>query len=207
MQTAAIKFIVGNIEACDEVWVVSEGAGENLRSLGYKGDYIVMENGVDLPKGRAPEADIEKISAEYGLKPDVPVFLFVGRMMWYKGIRIILDGLFRAKRKGARFKMLFVGVGGDYGEIKELAGMLQLTDDCVFTGIVKDRQKLRAFFSRADMFLFPSTFDTNGIVVREAAACGLASVLICGSCAAEGIIDGRNGMLIEKTPIRWPRPF
>ena len=32
-----IKDIVKNIEACDEVWVVSEGAGENLRSLGYKG--------------------------------------------------------------------------------------------------------------------------------------------------------------------------
>ena len=38
LQSAAIKMIVKNIEACDEVWVVSEGAGENLRSLGYEGD-------------------------------------------------------------------------------------------------------------------------------------------------------------------------
>ena len=49
------------------------------------------------------------------------------------------------------------------------------------------------------MFLFPSTYDTNGIVVREAAACGLASVLISGSCAAEGITHGRNGYLCEET--------
>ena len=49
------------------------------------------------------------------------------------------------------------------------------------------------------MFLFPSTYDTNGIVVREAAACGLASVLIKGSCAAEGITHGRNGYLIDET--------
>ena len=49
------------------------------------------------------------------------------------------------------------------------------------------------------MFLFPSTYDTNGIVVREAAACGLASVLIQGSCAAEGITHGKNGYLIEET--------
>ena len=48
------------------------------------------------------------------------------------------------------------------------------------------------------MFLFPTTYDTNGIVVREAAACGLGSVLINGSCAAEGIEDRRNGYLIDE---------
>ncbi len=198
MQTAAIRFIVANIEACDEVWVVSEGAGENLRGLGYKGSYRVMENGVDFPKGPAPARDIENLSAEYDLVPDIPVFLFVGRLMWYKGIRMILDGLCRAKARGARFKMIFVGDGTDSCEIKQLANMLRLAEDCIFTGVVKDRQKLRAFFSRADLFLFPSTFDTNGIVVREAAACGLASLLVRGSCAAEGVTDGRNGVLIEE---------
>ena len=50
----------------------------------------------------------------------------------------------------------------------------------------------------ADLFLFPSTFDTNGLVVREAAACGLGSVLVKGSCAAEDVEDGRNGLLIEE---------
>lgn len=201
MQTAAIKFIVSNIEACDEVWVVSKGAGENLRSLGYTGSYIVMENGADFPRGRATAEEIDAISAEYQLDPGIPVFLFVGRMMWYKGIRIILDGLYRAKMQGLRFKMIFIGNGGDFSEIKECADSLRLTDDCIFTGIVKDRQKLKAFFSHADLFLFPSTFDTNGLVVREAAACGLASVLIKGSCAAEGITDGRNGILIEENAI------
>ena len=71
---------------------------------------------------------------------------------------------------------------------------------CIFTGPVYDRDALRAWNTRADLFLFPSTFDTNGLVVREAAACGLASVLIEGSCAAEGITDGRNGFIIEETP-------
>ena len=35
-------------------------------------------------------------------------------------------------------------------------------------------------------------------MVREAAACGLASVLIRGSCAAEGVTDGQNGFTIEE---------
>lgn len=55
-----------------------------------------------------------------------------------------------------------------------------------------------AWYCRGDLFLFPSTFDTNGLVVREAAACELASVLVRGSCAAEDITDGRNGFLIEE---------
>lgn len=62
-------------------------------------------------------------------------------------------------------------------------------------------ETLRAWYSRADLFLFPSTFDTNGLVVREAAASGCPSVLIAGSCAAEGVTDGRNGFLIEENAV------
>ena len=54
--------MVRNIEACDEVWTVSHGAGENLRSLGFRGEYRVMENGVDFPRGRATEAEIAAIT-------------------------------------------------------------------------------------------------------------------------------------------------
>ena len=48
------------------------------------------------------------------------------------------------------------------------------------------------------MFLFPSDFDTNGLVVREAAACSLPAALIKGSCAAEGVRSKHNGFLIEE---------
>ncbi len=39
LQESAIRALVQNVNACDEVWVVSRGAGENLRSLGYEGAY------------------------------------------------------------------------------------------------------------------------------------------------------------------------
>lgn len=198
LQTAAIRSIVKNIEACDEVWVVSEGAGENLRSLGYEGDYRVMENGVDFPKGPASREACEALGREYPIRPEAPVFLFVGRMMWYKGIRLIADALDCLNREGRDFQMVFVGDGMDREEIEACIRDYGLEKKCIFTGAIRDREKLRAFFSRADLFLFPSTFDTNGIVVREAAACGLASVLIEGSCAAEGVTDGRNGFLIRE---------
>ena len=198
LQEASIKVIVNNIEACDEVWVVSEGAGENLRSLGYKGDYIVMENGVDFPRGKADSGLVKSIREEAGIKEGVPVFLFVGRLMWYKGFKITLDALKEVKESGLDFCMVIVGDGGDAREIKEYAAQNGIDDNCVFVGAVQDRELLRGYYTMADMFLFPTTYDTNGIVVREAAACGLGSVLIKGSCAAEGIEDRRNGYLIDE---------
>lgn len=197
LQDTMIKLLVKNVEACDDVWVVSEGAGENLKSLGYKGDYIVMENGVDFPKGRADEKSVKLVNESLDINDDAPVFLFVGRLMWYKGIKLILDALKLAKEKGEKFHMVIVGDGADGKDIQQYADELGLSDYCIFTGAVQDREVLRAYYTRADMFLFASTYDTNGIVVREAAACGLGSVLIKGSCAAENVVHERNGYLID----------
>ena len=198
LQESAIRALVQNIASCDEVWVVSRGAGENLRSLGYEGDYIVMENGVDVPRGRVSDEAIAAATGRYDLPQNVPVFLFVGRLMWYKGIRIILDALKTLREKNVDFRMVFVGEGADGAEIRSYAEERKLSDRCFFTGAISDREIIRAWYGRSDLFLFPSTFDTNGLVVREAAACELASVLVRGSCAAEDITDGQNGFLIEE---------
>jgi glycosyltransferase involved in cell wall biosynthesis len=143
---------------------------------------------------------VAKVTDSYDLPEGIPVFLFVGRIVKYKGLPLILDALAKLSQDGVDFRMVFVGSGPDEKEMKEKAASLLKPEQYIFTGAVYDREQLRAWNTRADLFLFPSTYDTNGIVVREAAACGLASVLIGGSCAAEGITDDRNGFLIEETP-------
>ena len=198
LQEGAEALLVANITACDEVWTVSRGAGENLRKLGYQGGYRGMPNGVDFPQGRVDEALIADVTAGFDLPEGLPVFLFVGRMMWYKGIRIILDALKLLKEEGRDFRMVFVGAGGDKEEIVAYSHELGLDGTVHFSEPIRDRERIRAWYCRADLFLFPSTFDTNGLVVREAAACGLASVLVAGSCAAEDVDDGISGFLIEE---------
>lgn len=207
LQKETAKFLVNNIEACDEVWVVSEGAGENLKSLGYEGDYRVVSNGVDFAKGRVDDEHVAMATKDYDLPKGVPVFLFVGRMISYKGVPLILDACRQLSDDGIDYRLICVGSGPDLEEFKETAKQYRIYDcddlnrkgKCYFTGPIYDRDVLRAWNTRADLFLFPSTYDTNGIVVREAAACGTASVLIKNSCAAEGITDDRNGLLIEQS--------
>lgn len=198
LQSGCKKALLENINACDEIWAVSRGAGQNLRGLGYEGDYIVMPNGVDLPCQRVPEEEIRAATAGFDLPEDVPVYLFVGRMMWYKGMKIIIDALAKLKKTGRDFRMVFIGDGADRAEVEADVQSSGIEDRCIFTGAIAQRDTLRAWYCRADLFLFPSTFDTNGLVVREAAACSLASVLIADSCAAEGVTDGKNGFLIEE---------
>jgi 1,2-diacylglycerol 3-alpha-glucosyltransferase len=196
---SAVKVMVDNISACDEVWTVSKGAGDNLKSLGYKGDVYVMENGVDMPLGRVSDDVIAKAVQGYDLPEGVPVFLFVGRQMWYKGVKIILDAMEGLKSAGMNFRMVFIGTGLDAEAIRQYSTDAGLDDRCIFTGAVRDRELLRGWYARADLFLFPSTYDTNGLVVREAAASLLPTIMIKDSCASEGVTDGVNGFLISES--------
>ena len=198
MRRLAMRFLLDNVNAVDEVWVVTEGCGRALRKIGYKGGYTVMENGTDFAYGRASDADVHTLREKYQIRDDEFVFLFVGRMMWYKNIRLILDSLALLQEEGVPFRALLVGDGYDAPDIRTYAATLGLQNCVVFTGAIYDREALRAYYSLADLFLFPSSYDTSGIVVKEAAACDCPTLLVRGSCAAEGVIHRQNGYLAEE---------
>jgi len=110
-----------------------------------------------------------------------------------------LDGLHGIKRDGKEFTMVFVGKGEDQEDMEAYAEELGIGGNCRFVGPVYNREELRAYYTMADLFLFPSSYDTFGLVVREAAACATASLLVRDSCAAEGVTDDVNCFLVEET--------
>lgn len=191
----AYKFLCSNINAADEVWVTSEGTVESLRKIGYQGDYIVMPNGCDLPITNVSNRDVSMIKKKHNIPENIPVFLYSGRMIWYKNIELILEACSKLKNEGHSFRLIMLGFGADELAIKRKAIRLGLKDSIIWTGKILDRQEIMGYYGIADILLFPSVFDTNGLVVREAAACGTPSLLIRGSCAAEGIEDGKTGFL------------
>lgn len=201
LQKVALKFVRANINAVDEVWAVTERCGQSLRDIGYKGNYLVMENGTDFAYGKASDQQVQELKEKYGIPEDAFVFLFVGRMMWYKNIRLILDALKVAKDAGLPFCAFLIGDGYDAPDIRRYAQECGVEKETIFTGAIYDREYLRVFYSLADMFLFPSTYDTSGIVVKEAAACDCPALLVEGSCAAEGVTHNISGFLAEENAV------
>jgi glycosyltransferase involved in cell wall biosynthesis len=94
--------------------------------------------------------------------------------------------------------MLFVGGGFDLGRIKRYAKKLDIEDKIIFTGEVKDRELLQGYYLRSDLMIFPSTFDTAGIVKVEAAAHKKAGIFIENSCSGELVEHDKNGFLCEE---------
>ncbi len=182
----------------DSVWTVSDTAKEVLREYGYKGKVEVVRNGTEFTYPENSQELIEAINKKHNLSGQENVFLFVGRMAMYKNLKLICDSLKLLKDKGLNFKMLFVGGGFDLKQLRDYIKKIDIDDVCITTGDVNDRRLLQGYYLRADLLLFPSVFDTSGIVKVEAAAHKLASLLIKDSCSAEQVVDGQNGFLSEE---------
>ena len=185
-----VKHVVNFYEKCDEVWAVSASSADTLRGYGYSGEIRVMPNGTDVHP--VNDALVRQVAAEYGLDDGVPVLLYCGQINWKKNLRRTLEGCSRLTHP---FRLVLAGQGPHEKEVRQLAQSLGIDDRVLFTGHIGDTDTLNALYRSADLFLFPSLYDTSGLVVREAAAMGTPSVVVRGSSAAEGIEDGENGYL------------
>ena len=194
----ALKYIVHVYNHSDSVWTVSQKSAEFLRKYGYKGKVTVIRNGTDYRYPAEAEELVQKVNQIHNLEGQKNVFLFVGRMAWYKGIKLICDSMKVLKDKNEDFKMVFVGGGFDLEEVKAYVKKIGIEDKCILTGNISDRKLLQGYYLRSDLMVFPSTFDMASIVKEEAAAHKLACVLVKDSCCAERVVDGENGFLCEE---------
>ena len=200
------KYVYKNINAADDVWAVSQKTGEHIKGRGFLGEFTVMQNGTDFPKAEADPGLLSGIGQKYQLPQPgegVPVLLFVGRMMWYKNQLLTLEALELLNSRGFDFRMFFVGDGIDLEDMKKTAAQKNLQDKVFFPGRIDDRELLRAYYTRSDLFVFPSTYDNAPLVIREAAACGCPPLVIRNSSASEILEESRESQtafFAEETP-------
>lgn len=198
----AMNRVLRFYHAADFVWVPNKGTMNTLREYGYTGEIEVMVNGTDLI-APGPEEYLRYRRGgqeRIGLSDDDFMLLFVGQHRWIKNIRLILDSASILERENRPFRLVFVGSGQDGKEILAAAKESGLDDRVRFMGKVVDREEMKEFYGRADLFLFPSLYDTASLVMREAAAFSTPSVLIRGSSTAESVEDGVNGFLSDNDP-------
>ena len=94
----------------------------------------------------------------------------------------------------SKFTLAFVK--NDMERYIKLSKELGIEDSVHFLGRL-DKQELGLHYGKSDIFLFPSIFDTDGLVVKEAAAKGTPSLVIKNTGAAEQIEDGVNGWALD----------
>ncbi|MDI9604479.1 MAG: glycosyltransferase [Bacteroidota bacterium] len=187
-----IRHIMEVYEAADEVWISQEAVEEVLRSYGYTGKTEIVGLGNDFASITNVETLRAKKRKELEITPETPLFLFVGQQILEKNIPFLLDSL---SLLDFPFRMILVGEGYGLESFREQVVTNGQQEMIFFTGSITDREELASLYAAADLFLFPSLYDTAGLVIREAAALGTPSLLIEGSTAATAIQDNVNGFV------------
>ena len=194
VKSAVVPTVVGGAA---EVLVVGSLARESMRARGVPDDHIsVVANTVDVA-GLAEAADAlaparDRLRAEAGIGEDDVVVLSVARLAPEKGH----DTLVRAAAASAepRIVVALAGSGPERERLAalaaELGARLVLLPDVPWERIVER-------YALGDVFALLSRHEPWGVVVNEAAACGLPLVLSDRVGAAFDLLeDGRNGMLV-----------
>ncbi|MFC5370187.1 glycogen synthase [Arcanobacterium bovis] len=163
----------------------------------------VIHNGIDLDSWRAPSTDEEwdearKYFASYGLDPDAPTIIFVGRITRQKGV----PGLLRALRRVPKEVQVILCAGAPdtpeiAAETKELVEKLQAERDSVVW--IEDHlphEKIVQLEACSTTFVTPSVYEPLGIVNLEAMAVGLPVVGTNTGGIPDCIDDGVTGTLV-----------
>ncbi len=104
-----------------------------------------------------------------------PSALFVGSLVAVKGHRYLLEAVARVARQRPQFHLHLVGKGALENELRRHVADLGLGDQVTFHGHV-EHHELPAWYRGADFCVLASLFETFGMTILEAAACGRMTV-------------------------------
>jgi glycosyltransferase involved in cell wall biosynthesis/GT2 family glycosyltransferase len=175
---------------------VSQGVVDELHGH-YPGvPTCVTGNGVDHDRF-APDGEIRlRVRGEMGAADSTCVTLFVGGDWDRKGLAVAIEGVARARERGAPVMLWVVGPG-DRPRFQELAARLRITDDVRFLGHRGDTEN---FYRAADVFLLPTLYETFCIAGFEAAAASLALVVTRVHGVSDLVADDVAGISVERNP-------
>jgi glycosyltransferase involved in cell wall biosynthesis len=123
-------------------------------------------------------------------------FIQVGSLIPRKGIDLLLAAFSKAIKKSPNLELILVGTG-DVNSTKHLAESLNIGDKVIIKEFLQPPQVAQEY-ALSDAFILASRFDTYGVVVHEAAACGLPLLVSKHAGAAKTLVqDGVNGYVID----------
>lgn len=149
----------------DYRFACSDEAGRDL----YGASYVKINNGIDLDKFRFSDKLRDEIRKEFDLC-DKFVLLNVASLMSVKNQSFLIEIMPELVEKNPKTRLIFLGNGPDENMLKDKARELGVSDFILF---LPSSNRVGAYLSAADLFLFPSLREGLGIAAMEAQASGL----------------------------------
>ena len=162
--------------ALDAVIVPSRAMLEQLKEYGVRVPMHVLPTGISLE--HFSRGDREAFRRQYGIAAQRPVALFVGRVAHEKNIGFLLRMWAIALRQNPDLLLLVAGDGPALPDLKEGARKLGIEQSVRFLGYLDRQGALLDCYAAADVFVFSSATETQGMVLPEAMAAGLPVIAL-----------------------------
>jgi glycosyltransferase involved in cell wall biosynthesis len=170
----------------------SAATADHLLAHGYRMPVAVWPRGVD--SGRfTPERRSRACRAQLtGGYPDRLIILYLGRLSREKGLLTLAEAFAQADPWARGWHLVLVGDGPLRPFLETRLANLPIT----FTGYL-DGDAVPDALAAADIFAFPSTTETYGLVVSEALAAGVPVVAMAVGGVRDQVQDGVTGLLAD----------
>lgn len=185
------------IKHCHHVFAPTEGMRDYLKEVCDldSSQVSVLPTGLKEESFYGEPQNVEMIRAKYDAV-DCPLFISVSRLAHEKNIPFLLHALAYYKMFFKKpFRMLLVGEGPNREVYAKLVHTLCLDKEIIFTGLIPNEQ-LPDYYRAADLFLFASKTETQGIVILESMAAETPVIALNATGVKDLVADGVNGYLV-----------
>ena len=200
-RTAKFPIFSAFISKFDGYLIVGDQARDYLLHYGASADRCFsaphsVDNGFFSERAAALMPRRGQIRDECGVHHEAVVFLFAGRFIERKRADLFLRAVQRAASRNRKVVGLLVGDGPDRALLQQQAP--HLVASVRFAGFLNQSEIVRAY-AAADVLVVPSTWETWGLVVNEAMACGLPAIVSDGvACAGDLVVDRETGEVFAR---------
>lgn len=172
-----------------------------LRGYGVKVTAEVIPTG--LQEHSFNEADGKAFRLKYEIALDRPMLLYVGRVAFEKNIHFLLEVTKIHIEKRPDVLLVVTGEGPAEASLHKLAKTLGLENNIKFIGYLDRSTELNACYESADIFVFASKSETQGLVLLEAMAQGTPVVAIAELGTASILIEGKGALIANDNTLEF----
>ena len=176
-------------QMADFVVTVSYAMQDELIQAGFPAEKIrVCYNGVDPEKynlERVKKEKVMEVKQKYGLRNEDLMVLFIGRLVWIKGVDKLIRAMPQVLEKVPNAKLVIVGLGDMRDYLERLVRNLNLQDIVKFRFEFIPETERIAHYAACDVAVYPSLYEPFGIVTLEAMS--MEKPVVVGATGVSGM--------------------